>query len=156
MEERDKSILCALQALCARREYCSSEMLKKASDRLDGDLARAKILLGSLEADGFVDNLRYASAFAREKSALTGWGPVKIRFALKAKGIASETISEALSAVDSQKAESKLYRLLEAKKKTLKGDPQIKLKLLKFALGRGYEYDSVAAVLEDIDSVEDC
>ena len=32
----------------------------------------------------------------------------------------------------------------------LAGDPQMKLKLLKFALGRGYEYDTVRPLVEQV------
>lgn len=156
MDDRSKRVLSALQTLCARREYCSLEMHKKALERLDGDETAAGDVLAALVADSFVNDGRYAAAFAREKAALGGWGPVKIRFALKAKGISSETINAALSEIDASRAGEKLKRLLCAKKKTLEGDPQQRLKLLRFALGRGYEYDSVVAVLEDIDREEDC
>ena len=86
---------------------------------------------------------RYAGAFAREKSSLDGWGPVKIRYALRMKGIADAAIGEALDGVDTDKAEARLSKLIEAKRKSLEGDPQIRLKLIKFALSRGYEYDTV-------------
>ncbi|MBP5521281.1 MAG: RecX family transcriptional regulator, partial [Bacteroidales bacterium] len=91
----------------------------------------------------FVDDLRYAGAFAREKARLQGWGPVKIRFALRSKGIASELIEEALETVDTQAASDKLSKLLQAKAASLEGDPQKKFKLIKFALSRGYEYDQI-------------
>ncbi len=91
----------------------------------------------------FVDDLRYAGAFAREKARLTGWGPVKIRFALRAKGIEQALIEEALDTVDIQAATGKLSKLLDAKAASLEGDPQKKFKLIKFALSRGYEYDQI-------------
>lgn len=143
MEETAKQVLSKLEAQCSRREYCRADILKKALERMDGDRDAAEEIVASLEADNFVSDLRYASAFAREKASLTGWGPVKIRFALNAKGIARETIDEALAEIEPEKAEARLERLLETKRKSLEGDPQIKLKLLKFALSRGYDYDTV-------------
>ena len=41
-----------------------------------------------------------------------------------------------------------MEKLLEAKYKTLAQDPAGKLKLLKYALGRGYTYDEAAPVVE--------
>ena len=59
-------------------------------------------------------------------------------------------ISAALQEVEPQKASDKLDRLLAAKAKTLEGDPQKRLKLLKFGLSRGYAYDAVEASLSRI------
>lgn len=143
MDDKLKVVLSRLEAQCSRREYCSSEILAKALKSLDSDTEAASEVVASLIKDGFVSDLRYATAFARDKSALTGWGPVKIRYALAAKKIDRETIDAALSDTDSEKAQDRLEKLLLAKKKTLEGDPQAKLKLIKFALSRGYEYDQV-------------
>ena len=41
----------------------------------------------------------------------------------------------------------KLEKLMAAKRKSLEGDPQIKLKLIKYALTRGYEYDEIQRYL---------
>ena len=94
-----------------------------------------------LVKDRFVDDLRYATAFARDKAYLDGWGPVKIGFQLRGKGIAAATVEEALAAVDEDKADARMRAVLEAKARTLKGDPEIRLKLLKFGLQRGYGYN---------------
>ena len=77
MEEYSK-VLDRLQAQCSKREYCSSDIFRKAMKSFDGDREMAGKLLQSLQEDKFVDDLRYSSAFAREKSRLTGWGPAKI------------------------------------------------------------------------------
>lgn len=147
MGPASEKLLKQLENQCARREYCSSDILSKACAKLEGDADAAREILDSLVKDGFVDDLRYASAFAREKSSLTGWGPVKIRFALGAKKIDRSIIDAAMQEIDSDKAEDKLARLLESKRKSLEGDPQAKLKLIKFALSRGYEYSEVQKLL---------
>ena len=88
-----KAIKSFLEGLCAKREYCVSDIRRKALDRLEGDREKAEELVASLIADKFVDDARYASAFAREKASLQGWGPIKIRFQLRAKGISDAVIS---------------------------------------------------------------
>ena len=147
MDEAQKKVLDRLQAQCSKREYCESDVLRKAAAALDGDVGRAREVVDSLVADRFVSNLRYASAFAREKAHLGGWGPVKIRYALSGKGVPQETISEALAEIDSGAASDKLEKLMAAKARTLEGDPQARLKLIKFALGRGYEYSEIQRYL---------
>ena len=132
-----------MQGRCARREYCRAEMRQKALKALDGDDAAAGEVLESLVADGFVDDARYAGAFAREKAVLDGWGPVKIRYMLKAKGIESADIDAALATIDADAAAVKLDKLLAAKARSLQGDPQARLKLIKYALSRGYNYDDI-------------
>ena len=139
-----------LRNLCSRREYCSSDILKKASDALDGDKDAAEQVLNILLSEKYVDDLRYASAYAREKAMISGWGETKIRYMLSAKRISRDLITQALAEIDEDKADSRLKKLLENKARTLKADPQIRLKLLRFALGRGYQYDDVVRVLQDI------
>ena len=67
---------------------------------------------------------------------------------LSAKGISRDIISQALTQIDSQRAESRLVKLMENKYRALKDDPQWKIKLLRFGLGRGYSYDEVNEVLK--------
>ena len=145
-----EQILSALQNLCVRREYCTSDIRRKALDRCEGDKTLADELVASLKADRFVDDVRYASAFAREKSSLTGWGPVKIRFALKAKGLSEGDIAAGLAEIEPDRASSRLESLLQNKWKTLSDDPAGRLKLIRFALSRGYEYSQVEDIVNEI------
>ena len=150
MDGDTSKVLARLESQCAKREYCSAEMLHKALKLLDGDADKASEVLLSLKENKFVDDRRYASAFAREKATLGGWGPVKIRYELGGKKIGREDIDAALAEVDSCEAGKRLEKLMQAKWKTLQADPQAKLKLLKFALSRGYDYDSVQKTAEKI------
>ena len=127
-------ILDNLRRQCSRREYCTSDVLKKAEKALEGDKEKAMQIVATLVEEKYVDDLRYASAYAREKSAISGWGAVKIRYMLSAKGIAKDVIAEALSEIDDVKADTRLMKLLDNKYRTLKDDPQCKLKLLRFNL----------------------
>ena len=150
MDEKTKAVLLKLEAACARREYCVSDIRRKALKALDGDESAAGAVVASLMEDRFVDDLRYASAFAREKASISGWGPVKIRFQLRGKGISDSDIATALAEVEPEKASDKLERLLQVKWKTLQDDPQGKLKLIRFALTRGYEYSDVEAAMRKL------
>ena len=146
--EEFSKVLDRMRRLCSRREYCSSDILKKAADALEKDFSAASEVLSILVEEKYVDDLRYASAFARDKSAIAGWGEVKIRYMLSAKGVAKGVIDEALREIDRPKAGQRLEKLLENKWKTLKNDPQGKLKLIRFALGRGYGYEDVDSYIK--------
>ena len=148
MEE--KRVLERLQRQCARAESCTFDVRRKAVKALEGDTEAAERIVASLVKDRFVDDARYAAAFAREKAALQGWGPVKIRFQLRGKGIPDETITEALGEVDTAKAAAKLDKLAAERYRLLKGDPQCRLKLLKALLSRGYDYDEVEAAVRRV------
>ena len=156
MDEVQKKILSRLQNLCARQECCTRDLLSKAQKALaarDGYIAApdaAQSIVASLVEDGYADDRRYAAAFAREKSSITGWGPVKIRMALAAKGISREIADEALQEIDSERADAKLEKMLRSKWRSLCDDPQGRLKLIRFALSRGYDYDSVRPLVETL------
>lgn len=145
--ETDK-VLEKMRVLCSRREYCRSDILKKVVSALDGDRQGAEKIVDILVDEKFIDELRYASAFVRDKSSLSGWGAVKIRYMLSSKGIPRDVISEALGDVDEGKARARLEKLMENRYRSLKDDPQCRLKMLRFGLGRGYEYDEVSSVID--------
>ena len=149
MEEFSK-VLDRLQALCSKRECCASDVFRKAMKAFDGDREQAGRIVDSLVEDNFIDDRRYASAFAREKSRLSGWGPAKITYTLVGKGISRSVVNEALKDIDQDEALRRMRSVLEAKCKTLIGDPQIKFKLLKFGLTRGYDYDALAPEVDEI------
>lgn len=145
-----KKLLERYERQCARMEYCSSDIRRKALKALGGDADAAEKIVASLVKDGFVDDRRYAGAFVREKSALQGWGEAKLRFMLAGKGISRDVIADALTEIDAEKASARLEKLLQAKARTLEGDPAFRLKLLKFGLSRGYSYDDVDAAIRGL------
>jgi len=143
-------VLDRMRRLCSRREYCSSDILKKAREAMDGDPVAAREILDELVAEKYVDDLRYASAFARDKASISGWGDVKIRYMLAAKGVDGDVIGQALGEIDRERADGRLEKLLENKWKSLRDDPHGKIKMIRFALGRGYGYDEAAPVVDKV------
>lgn len=89
-------------------------------------------------------------AYVKDKSKYNRWGINKIRYELKKKQIADVLINEALSAIDPQDNREQLRQLLESKRKSVKGNSayEINQKLVRFAVGRGFSYDDIAAILQ--------
>lgn len=143
MDEKILKVTDRMRGLCSRREYCVEDVRQKALKALEGDVSAAETVVESLVKEKYLDDLRYASAFARDKSSIQGWGEVKIRYMLSAKRISREVIDQALAEIDESRASSRLEKLIETKYKSLRDDPQCRLKLLRYALGRGYSYDEV-------------
>jgi len=145
-----EKVLDRMRCLCSRREYCRSDVMKKVLKALDGDRDKAEKVVETLVKEKFIDDLRYSSAFARDKASLAGWGQTKIRYMLSAKGISKEVMTAALGEIDGEKAADKLERLMANKFKSLKDDPQCRMKMLRFALGRGYDYEEASSVLDKL------
>lgn len=139
-----------MRALCSRREYCRKDILKKVMTALDGDAAKAEEVVGKLVEERYVDDRRYAAAFARDKASIAGWGAAKIRYMLAAKGVDREIIASALEEVDVSRADARLEKLMENKARSLKDDPQRRMKLLRFGVGRGYGYEEVSSMIDRI------
>ena len=138
--------------LCSRREYCSSgimDLLRRKG--VEGKEAAA--VLERLRAERYVDDARYARAFARDKAHLAGWGSRKIAYALASKGIPAETVKEALSEVEDGESARRMEEVIRGKWRSVKAaTPQERrVKVLRFALSRGYDY---AAVMKVVSSLE--
>ena len=82
-----EKVLDRMRNLCSRREYCRSDIMKKVLKALDGDRTGAEKITETLVREKYIDELRYSSAFARDKASIAGWGETKIRYMLSAKGI---------------------------------------------------------------------
>jgi len=151
MTEKQIKVTDKMRALCSRREYCSSDIFAKVLKALDGDKEAARMVVDRLISEKYIDDFRYASAFVRDKSSISGWGETKIRYMLSAKGIARDVISHALNEADPDKASYRLEKLMERKAMSLREDPQRRLKLIRFGLGRGYLYEDVSSVVDRIE-----
>lgn len=160
MEDKVRMLLSRMMALCSKREYCEADIRRKLSAALEAEtgiaadaasvLRSADMIVDTLKREKFLDDARYAKVFARDKSGISGWGRLKIRHALAAKGIDREVIAEALEDMDQEKGLMKLEKTMLAKAASLKGDPQRKFKLLRFALGRGYEYGEIRGLTDSV------
>lgn len=159
MQDTVSKELSRMMAACSRRECCRSEIRAKlgrvsASKGNVVQLTASQIeeIVERLCGERFIDERRYASAFARDRSSLQGWGPVRIRRALSLKGISPEDVSFALESIDSKVADARMESLLTAKLRSLRSghvsDSQaLRVKLLRYGLSRGYSYDRIAEFL---------
>lgn len=96
---------------------------------------------------GFLDDEAYALLFSRDKRNINGYGPVKIAYALRRKGIDGEYIARALEEYTTDSEKELIQSIVE--KKYLRGSELNKSweKIVRFLLSRGFHYDAVKDVL---------
>lgn len=136
-------------ARCAVKEYCRADWRRKLRDAGMGE-TDAEAVVARLEREGFVDENRYARAFVHDKWMYDRWGRVKIRAALRQKGLSAGDVDEALAQIDEEAYAEGLRALLAAKRRTLKADSDhaLRQKLARFAAGRGFEPGLVLRMLD--------
>lgn len=150
---------------CGRKEVCVSQVRGKL-DRMvkKGEItvAEAESILNSLIADKFIDEERFAAAYVRDKFRLSGWGRRKIAYNLVQLGISADRIEKALqenygSGTDGSAGGGVLEKLVQRKWKSLKKeepDAVKRGKVLRFAMGRGFDYPDILEVLKNIGKTE--
>ncbi|MEZ4887892.1 MAG: regulatory protein RecX [Chitinophagales bacterium] len=147
-----------LQRYCAYRERCGQEIRQKLSN-LGCWGEQADEVMNQLADERFWDELRFAHIFASDKFRLKRWGRIKIRQGLKQKQVPKSFIEEALKEEikDGDYWETLLY-LTKKKMETLQHIThtlQLKQKLMRFLLQKGYESDwiwkAIAQVVEGKD-----
>ena len=129
---------------CSAAERCRSEVAMKIRvwDKAgELDDAAAGRIIAHLEKEGYLDESRYAAAFVHDKLRFCRWGRVKIRMALRQKGIASDTLEEALDGIDEEEYMTILRDLIASRGRELRAssDYERSMKLLRFAAQRGFE-----------------
>lgn len=156
-EITENDALLRLTALCSQAEHCSGEVDDKMRRWGMDEDARARVLARLVELK-FVDDGRYARAFVRDKVKYNKWGRRKVEQALWAKRIDEETRRSALAEVDDEDYLAVLRPLLKARRRTLKAADGYELnrKLVRFALGRGFDYRLVRLCVEVPDDMEGC
>lgn len=143
--------LSSLMRTCARAERCSSDALRSMR-RWGLSDADARGVLESLVRERFIDDGRYASAYVREKMRFSGWGERKIRAALRAKAIAPALIDKAMEQLMPEDNSARLEEVLRKKaaKSTARNDYELKGKLVRFALSRGFDLDDILEVVDGV------
>lgn len=107
-------------------------------------------VLSELITENFVNEERYAKAFARGKFRYKQWGRKKIIYALKQKKISTYCIDQALHEISEEEYEQEILRLIEKKSSQLSGDVFIvKNKIARYLIGKGFEQELVWSFLNN-------
>ena len=100
-----------------------------------------------LQDYGFLNDREYAELYARDKRNLNGYGPVKIRYLLKQKGVDDELIADALEHFTQDDEIELVEKIVHKKYVRNRNLSKEKTKIIRFLLSRGFEYSAIKAVL---------
>lgn len=143
----DKQALNSMMAYCSQAERCVQDVLDKLG-KADVNAMDAEEIVCELVRMDYINEQRYATAFAHDKFRFNKWGKLKISYGLRQKKISSEVIQQALDSLDEIDYEKTLLKLIESKQRSIKGTAaQQKAAVIRFALSRGFEYDKIQKIL---------
>jgi regulatory protein len=102
-------------------------------------------IITGLITEGFLNEERFAKAFAGGKFRMKKWGRIKIAHALEAKGVSRNCIAIGLREIDEATYLATLRELLKEKSETLEHDNVYAHRdgLSKYAIQKGYEPELV-------------
>lgn len=132
---------------CARKECCRRDVYRKILEwqALDWE---AREMVDWLTDQNFVNDRRYAEAYTNDKLRFNKHGRVKIAHQLRTKHIDKAVVADVLSKIDENQYLQTLVDELQKKHRTLQGDAfEIKGKLFRFAMSRGFEQEIIAEAI---------
>lgn len=135
---------------CAYQERTQQEVRDKLySYGLYSD--EVEDVLTDLITENYVNEERYAKAFAGGKFRLKHWGKRKIAYALQQKKISTYCIDQALKEISDDEYESEIKKLLNKKSSELTGEIYfVKNKTAQFLIGKGYESEIVWSLINEL------
>lgn len=140
-----------IESFCAYQERCEREVrLKLISWKIDGENCDA--LISHLISSNFLNEERFACAFASGKFRIKKWGRIKIKQELKLKKISDYSIKKAISEIDPDEYFESLKNLASTKLNQIsfKNEFDKRLKLFRFLSGKGYESDLINEALDNL------
>ncbi len=137
---------------CAYQERCHAEV----KDKLYGlglNKKEAEEIISTLIEENYLNEERFAIAFAGGHFRTKKWGRVKIKYQLKQKQVSEYCIKKALQQIDEDDYLQTLQKLFDEKLKTLNSEKNIfikKRKLQDYLMQRGYESDLIRGLMNTI------
>ena len=138
------------QRLCSTAEHCSHEMIEKMQRWQLANDAQARII-EYLVKEKYIDDERYARFFAKDKIRYNKWGRRKVEQAMWLKHIDGDIQRDVLDDIDDEEYLAVLRPLLKTKRKSVKAssDYEMNMKLIRFAMGRGFTMDIIRQCLDN-------
>jgi regulatory protein len=147
-----KTALNKAMAQCSKREYCKSDIRAKLEQWgiAAGDKER---IIEELEKENFINEDRFAKTFVKDKFNYNKWGKIKISSHLKLKMIHGNILKDALESIDNEVYIKTLNELITSHKRSVKAKNKydLKAKLLRYGLSKGFESYLLYDILNEID-----
>jgi regulatory protein len=140
-----------IEKFCAYQERSHQQVKRKLQGYgLNG--MDADILLVELMHSNFLNEERFAMAYARGKFKIKGWGKAKIKQGLKREGVGEKLIQQALASLGMDDYMDTLNTLTTKKWPLIKGASHIEkvFKLKRYLLGKGYDFEAIDKAIAQV------
>jgi regulatory protein len=136
---------------CAYQERSHHEVREKLAG-LGLSTEDADAILARLITDGFVNEERFAKAFAGGKFRIKKWGRIRIEHALQSHHISSRCISIGLREIDESDYLRALAQIISSKSKTVQREDMYQKwdAVSKHAIAKGYEPELVWTIIRQL------
>ena len=140
-----------LKQYCAYQERSHKEVREKLYD-LGVWQKEHDAIISTLIEDNYLNEERFAIAFAGGKFRMKNWGRVLIKYELQQKGVSDYCIKKAIKQIPEKDYLATLYKLAETKYAHWKGEQYLvrKKKTMDYLIRKGYEFTMVDRVLSEI------
>lgn len=140
------------------KHYCAYQERshKEVKEKLYGFglyKADVEMLLTQLIEENYLNEERFALAFAGGKFRMKQWGRQKIKYELKQKQVSDYCIKKALGAIDGEQYEKVLYKLATGKLNALKTEKNLllkKRKMQQYLMQKGFETALIAKAMDEL------
>lgn len=134
-----------IEHYCASQEHCAFDVKRKLTlQNIPSEIIDS--IIEKLINSNFINHDRYCEAFTNDHFRIKKWGRLKIKAALKAKFLPTQSINKALQQIDDEIYIDNLTYLIARKKRELaseKDSQKKKAKLLRYLASNGYESDLI-------------
>jgi len=140
-----------LKHYCAYQERSHSEVKQKLYDlgiwRSEHDQ-----IISTLIEENYLNEERFAIAFAGGRFRIKHWGRVKIKYELKQKQVSDYCINKALKQISEEEYQKLLEKLAKDKYASLKSDQYLvrKKKVSNYLISKGFESSLIHQVIESL------
>lgn len=137
-------------AFCAYRERTLQEARNKLYD-LGAYSSEVEETISWLITENFINEERYAQAYAGGKFRIKQWGRVKILQGLKRNGLSPYCIDQGMKVIEEEEYRRTLEALIEKKSRQEKETDVFKRKnkIARYAIAKGYEAELVWEILKN-------
>jgi regulatory protein len=152
-----KKFLTKEEALQKLRQYCAYQ--ERSHYEVQQKLYQLGIrksehdeVISTLIEEDYLNEERFAKAFAGGKFRMKDWGRKKIYYALKEKKVSEYSIKQAMKEIDEVEYAKNLNELVAEKYESLKDEQYLvrKKKTIDFLIQKGYEYELVSRAVNQL------
>ncbi len=143
-----KAKLTALSYL-SYKDRTKREVIRKLKEKGCTKEVTKKTLV-FLVSYGYINDLEYSKKFVKQRVCTKGYGRFKVVRELKEKGVSDEIIELVTENIEEDERETAIKFALKKAKKLNLNEYKDKQKLYAYLQRRGYSYDVIRGVIEDV------